>query len=194
MRAGTKKQKYDRIMEKKMITSTESLCRGFPTEFHTYLNYVRSLRFDDKPDYAYLRKLFRDYFIREGYTYDYVFDWTILRRNQLAAQGQGSGAGQAGQESGQNTPGQAGGNPGGPGQSGNAADEQKIKDENVNKWVSEAGAAGALGLSNDQMDDQQQQQQQQQAQQYPSGEASNLRRSSRNHDSGKFHDEVNVIF
>ena len=28
--------------------------------------YVRSLRFDDKPDYAYLRKLFRDLFVREG--------------------------------------------------------------------------------------------------------------------------------
>lgn len=28
--------------------------------------YVRSLRFDDKPDYSYLRKLFRDLFVREG--------------------------------------------------------------------------------------------------------------------------------
>lgn len=49
LRAGTKKQKYDRIMEKKMTTSTESLTRGFPPEFGIYLNYVRSLRFDDKP-------------------------------------------------------------------------------------------------------------------------------------------------
>jgi casein kinase I family protein HRR25 len=66
-------------MEKKMTTSTEVLCRGFPNEFAIFLNYTRSLRFDDKPDYAYLRKLFRDLFVREGFQYDYVFDWTIFK-------------------------------------------------------------------------------------------------------------------
>jgi casein kinase I family protein HRR25 len=77
LKAATKKQKYDRIMEKKMTTPTEFLCRGFPKEFAIYLNYSRSLRFDDKPDYGYLRKLFRDLFVREGYSYDYVFDWSL---------------------------------------------------------------------------------------------------------------------
>ena len=66
-------------MEKKMTTSTEHLCRDFPNEFAIYLNYSRSLRFDDKPDYNYLRKLFRDLFIREGYHYDYIFDWTVKK-------------------------------------------------------------------------------------------------------------------
>lgn len=79
LKAATKKQKYDRIMEKKMTTPTELLCRGFPNEFAIYLNYSRSLRFDDKPDYSYLRKLFRDLFVREGFAYDYVFDWTIYK-------------------------------------------------------------------------------------------------------------------
>ena len=60
-----------------MTTPTESLCRGFPNEFAIYLNYCRSLRFDDKPDYSYLRKLFRDLFVREGFQYDYVFDWSV---------------------------------------------------------------------------------------------------------------------
>jgi casein kinase 1 len=35
-------------------------------EFVTYFQYCRSLRFDDKPDYSYLRKMFRDLFAREG--------------------------------------------------------------------------------------------------------------------------------
>lgn len=81
LKAATKKQKYDRIMEKKMTTPTELLCRGFPSEMAIYLNCCRSLRFDDKPDYSYLRKLFRDLFVREGFQYDYIFDWSIQQRS-----------------------------------------------------------------------------------------------------------------
>ncbi|KAK9463336.1 kinase-like domain-containing protein [Lipomyces oligophaga] len=88
LKAATKKQKYDRIMERKMITTSEILCRGFPAEFSLYLNYTRSLRFDDKPDYIYLRKLFRDLFIRQSFHYDYVFDWTIVRYQQQPQQQQ----------------------------------------------------------------------------------------------------------
>ena len=62
-----------------MTTPTDLLCRGFPNEFGIFLNYTRALRFDDKPDYPYLRKLFRDLFVREGYQYDYVFDWNVQR-------------------------------------------------------------------------------------------------------------------
>mmetsp|Transcript_28790 Transcript_28790/g.40455 ORF Transcript_28790/g.40455 Transcript_28790/m.40455 type:complete len:390 (+) Transcript_28790:27-1196(+) len=76
--ARTKKEKYDKISEKKMSTPVEVLCKGFPSEFVTYLNYCRALRFDDKPDYSYLRRLFRELFIRKGYVQDFVFDWTIL--------------------------------------------------------------------------------------------------------------------
>jgi casein kinase I family protein HRR25 len=83
--AATKKQKYDRIMQKKMTTPTEVLCRGFPIEFAAYMNYSRSLRFDDKPDYTYLRKLFRDLFVRESLEYDHVFDWTVYKYQKNAA-------------------------------------------------------------------------------------------------------------
>lgn len=108
LKAATKKQKYEKISEKKMATPTETLCKGFPTEFVVYFQYTRSLRFDDKPvgievtrrwlswtgslthshvliarqDYSYLRKLFRDLFVREGFVWDYVFDWTILKYQQ----------------------------------------------------------------------------------------------------------------
>ncbi|KAI5781006.1 kinase-like domain-containing protein [Peziza echinospora] len=101
LKAATKKQKYDRIMEKKMTTPTEVLCRGFPNEFAIYLNYTRSLRFDDKPDYSYLRKIFRDLFVREGFQYDYVFDWTVYKYQknaQAIAQAAGQGSGQQAEE------------------------------------------------------------------------------------------------
>jgi len=78
LKANGKKEKYEKIMEKKMSTPVEVLCKHFPTEFVTYLNYCRSLRFEDRPDYAYLRRLLKDLFFREGYQYDFVFDWTVL--------------------------------------------------------------------------------------------------------------------
>lgn len=59
-----------------MMINLSQLCAG---EFGTYLNFCRSLKFDDKPDYAYLRQLFRSLFHKLGYTYDYVFDWNTTR-------------------------------------------------------------------------------------------------------------------
>ncbi|KAL5781691.1 hypothetical protein ACOSP7_006720 [Xanthoceras sorbifolium] len=79
LKAGTKKQKYDKISEKKMLTPIEVLCKSYSSEFTSYFHYCRSLRFEDKPDYSYLKRLFQDLFIREGYQFDYVFDWTILK-------------------------------------------------------------------------------------------------------------------
>jgi len=77
-KGDSKKGKYDLIMEKKMSTPIEVLCKHYPTEFITYLNYCRSLRFEDRPDYAYLRRFLKDLFFRENYQYDFVFDWNVL--------------------------------------------------------------------------------------------------------------------
>ncbi|KAJ6808558.1 casein kinase 1-like isoform X1 [Iris pallida] len=85
LKAGTKKQKYDKISEKKMLTPVEVLCKSYPSEFISYFHYCRSLRFDDKPDYSYLKRLFRDLFIRKGYQFDYVFDWTVLKYPQIGS-------------------------------------------------------------------------------------------------------------
>ena len=83
LKAATKKQKYYQIVEKKMTTPTDLLCRGFPNEFGIFLTYCSALRFDENPDYSYLRKLLRDLFIREGYQYDYVFDWSTAQPDVL---------------------------------------------------------------------------------------------------------------
>ncbi|ONK66589.1 uncharacterized protein A4U43_C06F9930 [Asparagus officinalis] len=82
LKAGTKKQKYEKISERKVSTSIEALCRGYPSEFASYFHYCRTLRFDDKPDYPYLKRIFRELFIREGFQFDYVFDWSILKYQQ----------------------------------------------------------------------------------------------------------------
>jgi serine/threonine protein kinase len=54
------------------------LCEGCPPEIGRFLEYARALRFEEKPDYAYLRKLFHDLFIRQGYGDNNEFDWCKL--------------------------------------------------------------------------------------------------------------------
>eukprot|EP01018_Ginkgo_biloba_P028416 Gb_14497 [translate_table: standard] len=65
LKAGTKKQKYEKISDKKVATPIEVLCKSYPSEFASYFHYCRQLRFEDKPDYAFLKRIFRDLFIRE---------------------------------------------------------------------------------------------------------------------------------
>ncbi|KAL6629485.1 hypothetical protein ACP70R_029250 [Stipagrostis hirtigluma subsp. patula] len=82
LKAATKKQKYDKISEKKLSTPIEALCKSHPVEFASYFHYCHSLTFDQRPDYSFLRRLFRDLFDREGYQFDYVYDWTLLKCKQ----------------------------------------------------------------------------------------------------------------
>merc|ERR1712007_123042 len=52
--------------------------QGFPALFSTYLNYCPALRFEDRPDYNYLRGLFEDFVTKEGLNYDGVLYWSQL--------------------------------------------------------------------------------------------------------------------
>lgn len=81
LKANTKHEKYQRIMDKKMSTSIEALTRGLPTEFAKYFTYVKALKFDDRPDYAYLKQLFTDLYSREGYESNGAFDWQSIPAN-----------------------------------------------------------------------------------------------------------------
>ncbi|XP_014251472.1 casein kinase I isoform X2 [Cimex lectularius] len=87
LKAATKKQKYEKISEKKMSTPVEVLCKGFPAEFSMYLNYCRGLRFEEAPDYMYLRQLFRILFRTLNHQYDYTFDWTMLKQKNQHSSG-----------------------------------------------------------------------------------------------------------
>merc|ERR1711959_746954 len=53
----------------------ESLCKGIPKEFITYLKYVRELGFAETPNYKYLKRLCRRLFVISGYDFDYRYDW-----------------------------------------------------------------------------------------------------------------------
>jgi len=74
----TKQDKYAAIYEKKVNTPIKELCKGMPDEFVTFFEYCRRLRFDEKPDYSYLRRIFKELFLREGFEFDHIYDWILI--------------------------------------------------------------------------------------------------------------------
>ena len=40
------------------------------------LKYCKALKFDEDPNYAYIKEMLKQAFTRGRYEYDFVFDWT----------------------------------------------------------------------------------------------------------------------
>jgi hypothetical protein len=106
LRAATKQQKYERISEKKMSTPIDVLCKVSSSPDAVLTLPGCSVRVRNLPELlplppvrgearlqvgaacfqlsymtfsSYLRQLFRNLFHRQGFTYDYVFDWNMLK-------------------------------------------------------------------------------------------------------------------
>ncbi|KAI0056881.1 kinase-like protein [Artomyces pyxidatus] len=69
--------KVDSQIVAKKTTFLAQLRTKIPNEFSVYINYTWSLRYDEDPDYEYLRNLFQDLFIREGYKPEPIYDWEV---------------------------------------------------------------------------------------------------------------------
>lgn len=78
----SKKEKHQRIMERKLNMHVDMLCRGIPEEFTFFINYARSLRFDEKPDYDYLKEIVKDMIYREGLEIDFIYDWVLVSKSR----------------------------------------------------------------------------------------------------------------
>jgi serine/threonine protein kinase len=86
IRVADPQQKTSRIGEKKLSVGLEFLCKDEPPAFLKYMKYCRSLKFEEQPDYEWLRSLFREQFDKEGFTKDWIFDWVDRRRQELSGQ------------------------------------------------------------------------------------------------------------
>jgi casein kinase 1/casein kinase I family protein HRR25 len=51
IKANSKKQKYQRILERKQATYPDQLCRGYPSEFRDFFAHCSAMGFEDRPDY-----------------------------------------------------------------------------------------------------------------------------------------------
>ena len=79
LQAKSKKEKYDKIWDCKKHTKVEDLCKGCAPAFVEYGKYVRNLAFEEKPDYAYCRKLFHNELKLMNFKYDYEYDWVVKK-------------------------------------------------------------------------------------------------------------------
>jgi hypothetical protein len=70
------KPQNNKIMEKKLVTPPEILCKQMPMEFSYYFHYCRNLKFEDRPDYNTLKSLFADLLsTRINLKEEVIFDW-----------------------------------------------------------------------------------------------------------------------
>ena len=69
--------KYFQIYLMKKNTPVEELCSGLPEEIYKFLKYVKELDFEQKPDYEYLRSLFKEILYKNNYIYNdkLTFSW-----------------------------------------------------------------------------------------------------------------------
>lgn len=60
IQAPNKAEKHKRMLKQKKTMTINELCMNCPPEFHKYIQYVRKLKFEEAPDYEFLRNLFRN--------------------------------------------------------------------------------------------------------------------------------------
>jgi hypothetical protein len=58
------------------------LCRGQPEEFAKYVQYCKNLKFEEKPDYNFLRGIFKSLMQQHQYEYDGKYDWVLLKEGK----------------------------------------------------------------------------------------------------------------
>ena len=72
------KRKYDKIKQLKYDIKLDDLCAGHPVEIQKFIQYARDMKFEDKPDYNYLRNLLRKAAAEQGMQFDTSkFDWIV---------------------------------------------------------------------------------------------------------------------
>lgn len=57
--AASIRKDHKAVLQKKMSITAEELCEGLPTLFSEFIIHVRSLDFDEKPDYKHLHTILK---------------------------------------------------------------------------------------------------------------------------------------
>ena len=73
-----KSDTFKKILESKLNTPLDELCKGFDPEFEQYLKYCRNLQFEETPDYLWMRNLFKNLYFRNYGVWDKAWDWCYI--------------------------------------------------------------------------------------------------------------------
>ena len=77
-----KLERYRTIYKIKKSVKPEVLCEGLPTEFVDYLKYVKELKFEEQPNYNYLKGLFIKIINGLGIN-DLMFSWLSMKEIKM---------------------------------------------------------------------------------------------------------------
>lgn len=77
LNANNKEEKFRLIMESKMSTPLDTLCQNIPEEFKKSLEYIKTLKFEEDPDYKMLNSLLVKIFQKNNLENDMLFDWKL---------------------------------------------------------------------------------------------------------------------
>ena len=77
-----KDEKYTNIKKKKLETSLDELCKGYPPEFKEYMEYCRQLKFEEEPNYKFLYDMFEKCLLRHNLD-NKILDFT-WKQNRLS--------------------------------------------------------------------------------------------------------------
>ena len=82
-----KKEKYNKILNKKKEISSKELGKDFPIEFAEILEYFKNLGYTEDPDYEMCKRKLLKIIQDEKSKFDYIYDWTTFTnlkdRNKL---------------------------------------------------------------------------------------------------------------
>ena len=76
LRINKKEDRYKKILEKKKIVNSKELCIGLPNQFSDFVDYCRLLKFDEEPNYEFLKGLLIQVMNNNFFEFDYVYDWS----------------------------------------------------------------------------------------------------------------------
>ena len=75
-KAETRQEKQNKILQIKLNSTVNVLCDKLPKEFIEFVNYIKNLVFDDKPNYQHLKTILVTIYENFHYNYDTIYDFT----------------------------------------------------------------------------------------------------------------------